>query len=150
MAAIDYGVMVWMNGRRVCKDFLYPKIYFENGLMIHCYKQYADIYEVGNTDPLRSFSGAVRCDGGVLQDNHAVSVRFSMNGARFHIKHLGYNVYQMKVSIGMNHYTIIYGYGVDNEIETWNRCKRDYLGRKGAKEIDKAIYKAGRCLYDFF
>lgn len=143
MAAIDYGVMVWMNGRRYYKDFLYPKIYLENGLMIQCYKRYADIFEAGNTKPLLIFSGAVRRYGGVFNDNHAVSVRFSMNGARFHIKYLGYGVYQMKVSVGMNHYTIIYGYGIDNEIETWNRCKLDYLGRKGAKEIDKAIYKAG-------
>ena len=68
------------------------------------------------------------------------SARFTVGNTPIHIKNLGDYVFVMKFSYNGSNYTVIYGYGIDPDMEVWNRCKISYLGKKISKKVDK-IYE---------
>lgn len=138
MAGLDYGVMVFRNGEQIYKDRLYPDVEV-NDIKISCYKCWCDI--------------KTRCDAisffQAYQDKPNLNLRydpkstwFRSGGFNFHLDEVCWDVYRLRFSIDDQHYTIIYGYGIDNDMDVWDKIKVLYLGKKRARAVDRAISKA--------
>jgi len=82
--------------------------------------------------------------------NYAFSLKkkaytFNINGAHIHMKSLddANRVWKCEMSYKGNKYTIVYGYGIDSNIETWNSVKYKYLDKKLANKVDRIYKKFG-------
>lgn len=62
------------------------------------------------------------------------------NGVPLHIKEVCRNVYHLSMVYKSDSYHVVYGSGIDPDKDVWNRVKVDYLGKRGAKAVDK-LYK---------
>lgn len=51
------------------------------------------------------------------------------------------NVLHASLAYNGDFYHIIYGYGIDSNLKTWNKIKVQYLGKRSAKGVDKLIKK---------
>lgn len=137
MAAIDYGVMAFCNGKQIYAEDLYPEIK-AGEYAIFCYKYSCEIF--CDEEPVASYYCAESEDK--YSGSSKKSARFSVSGCNFHIKEICPGVYRLKFSEDGNHYTVLYGYGIDNSAATWNRIKIKYLGEERAKIVDREIVKA--------
>ena len=134
MAAIDYGVMCFLNGQQIYGDKLYPEIEF-HGATIECYK-YGCIFSVNGKK--NKFYGASEAHRYL---DCRKSGRYKIGDFFIHIKELCVGIYRMTVSINGEHLTIIYGYVIYNKIQIWNKIKVKYLGKERARIVDREIIK---------
>ena len=143
MAAIDYGAMVFLNGRRVYESYLYPEVQFFD-LLIRPYKTRCDITARGEI--VKELWGVDYWDDvwGVGMGKKRISAHYTISGYTIHVREICPRVYRMKISHGGNHLTMIYGYGIDNQMKVWNKIKVRYLGKCRAKIVDKELAKAAR------
>ena len=138
MAGIDYGVVVFQNGKQLYGDRLYPDVEFFE-LIISCYKGRASI----------SLNGSkVIWLYGLWEEQkpyseYRKSARFKIGAYVVHVKEIYPRVYRLKCSNAGQHLTIIYGYGIDPNWKVWNRVKVKYLGREGARKVDNEFRRAG-------
>lgn len=74
--------------------------------------------------------------------NHR-SLHFKIGEVNVHIKEINYNVFECRFTYKENQYLIIYGYGIDTDMDVWDRTKNHYLAKKAVKKIDSifARYK---------
>ena len=70
---------------------------------------------------------------------HRRSYRAEVNGAVIHIhpasKHND-RVWHCEMSYKGDNYHVVFGYGIDTDMNVWNRVKVRYLGKRAAKDID--------------
>lgn len=60
----------------------------------------------------------------------------------FHIKTIvNYSVHLLSVCIDGDFYNVIFGYGIDSNMKTWNKIKNRYLGKRTARKVDNLIRK---------
>lgn len=138
MAGLDYGVVVFRDGHQLYADRLYPDIEVGD-FKIMCYKVWADIkYRTGTV----SYFGALQSERELYQNEKVKSVYFRCDGTQFHIDEVCDSVYRLRFTFDDQHYTVIYGYGIDNDWDVWNNIKVMYLGKRRAKQVDRAIEKA--------
>ena len=57
----------------------------------------------------------------------------------FHLKHLGHNVNVLRFSVCGDNYTVVYGFGIDDNKRIWNKIKADWLGKRLSRKIDRII-----------
>lgn len=142
MAAIDYGAMVFLNGRRVYESYLYPEVLFAD-LKIVCYKHWCEISMRGEL-ALVLYGVYERKDGISMFDlpRHRISAHYRIGGKyTIHVKEITPGVQRLKISHNGMHLTILYGYGIDNNPKVWGKTKVLYLGKYRAKIVDKEIAK---------
>jgi len=147
MAAIDYGALVFKNGEQIMQDKLFPVL--EIGpVSIGCYKVWCNMKPVGANWDMVSIRGtqvsfldetgkAIYCDD---RDHKSIHEIFPIE---YHIKELTPRVFRFRTSRNGDHYTIIYGYGIDNDPRVWNRVKHIYHNKRDAAIIDRQIERAG-------
>ena len=143
MAAIDYGTMVFLNGRRIYENQLYPEVMFAD-LKIVCYKHHSEI-SLGDELVLDLHGVYERKPGSTVFDfyGHRISAHYNIGGKYMvHVKEITPGVQRLKVSHNGMHLTILYGYGIDNNTKVWQDIKVRYLGRYRARIVDKEISKA--------
>ena len=143
MAEIDYGTMVFLNGRRIYENQLYPEVMFAD-LKIVCYKHYCEI-SLGDELVLDLHGVYERKPGSTVFDfyRHRISAHYNIGGKYMvHVKEITPGVQKLKVSHNGMQLTILYGYGIDNNPKVWNDIKVRYLGKYRARIVDKAISKA--------
>lgn len=143
MAAIDYGTMVFLNGRRIYANQLYPDVMFAD-LKIVCYKRNCEI-SLGD-ELVLDLHGIYECKpGSTVFDfcGHRISAHYNIGGKYMvHVKEITPGVQRLKASHNGMHLTILYGYGIDNNPKVWHDLKVRYLGKYRARIVDKAIAKA--------
>lgn len=122
MACIDYGTVIFKNGKRYKADELFPVI---DGLDIIFYKC---CVEDLNENVHRWFGF----------DNKK-SYRFCHNNNNYWVKEICDRVYSCSVYDGQDRYFIIFGYGIANGKECWDDIKNIYLGKKNAKKVDRIL-----------
>lgn len=141
MAGIDYGVVVFQNGKQLYGDRLYPDVEFYD-LKIVCYKSWVDI-SLGEKNVISLWQTYVwnRAD----LASRTKSAHFEIEGGyTIHVKEIYPCVYRLKCSRDGQHLTIIYGYGIDPNWKVWKRVKVRYLGREGARKVDNEFRRAGK------
>lgn len=121
MAAIDYGCLVFKNGSRYKENELYPYI---DELDVQFYKTYM-------------FDKAENNE--VFFDGEKYSYRITFNNILFRVKKLCDRVYTAYATHEGNRFSIVFGYGIDNNIRIWNKCKIMYLGKTNARKVDNWI-----------
>lgn len=138
MAAIDYGVVVFQNGKQLYGDRLYPDVRFGR-LKIACYKARASI-SINGSNVLWLFGLWQEQN---IDSEYRKSAHFKIDGGyTVHVKEICPGVYRLKCSEDGQHLTIIYGYGIDPNWKVWNKIKVRYLGKYRAKIVDREITKA--------
>lgn len=145
MAAIDYGAMVFLNGRRIYANQLYPEVVFAD-LKIVCYKHWCEI-SIGGELALDLYGVYERKDGVSMFDlpRNRISAHYRIGDKyMIHVKEVTPGVQRLKVSHDGMHLTILYGYGIDNNPKVWDKTKVLYLGKCRAKIVDKELAKAAR------
>ena len=138
MAGLDYGVMVFRDGKQIYTDRLYPDIEVGD-FKICCYKWWVDIKSRGG---VAAYSGTRQSERKLYEYYTVKSVWFRCDGTQFHLDEVCEGVYRLRFSFDDRHYTIIYGYGIDNDMDVWNDIKVLYLGKVRARKVDRAIEKA--------
>lgn len=142
MAAIDYGAMVFLNGRRVYASYLYPEVLFAD-LKIICYKHWCEISMRGEL-ALDLYGVYERKEGVSIFDlpRNRISAHYRIGDYMIHVKEITPGVQRLNVSHNGMHLTILYGYGIDNNPKVWHDIKVRYLGKYRARIVDKEIAKA--------
>ena len=149
MAMIDYGAVVFKNGRQINHDMFmdmqeavgwesvpYKGNYFayvgDRELTFCFYKHYCGV--VVNGRQTQSLYGA-DCS---YNDRGHMSYRGEANGIPYHIRNVGgRNVWLFSARYKGDTYNVIYGYGIDVDRKCWNRIKVRYLGRKASRAVDR-------------
>lgn len=127
MAGIDYGAIVLKNGKRYKGDNLYPSI---DELGIVFYK--CCVGSIRNDKDYYWFRGEKFVE------------KIVFNGISIRVKTLiKYNVYTAEIFHRGDRYNIIFGYGIDNDINIWNRVKTIYLGKTGSRKVDNWLRRRG-------
>lgn len=126
MAGIDYGAIVFKNGERYKGDRLYPSI---DELGFTFYKRWIEKNDDSNIYCV--FTGP----------RYAWEVDF--NNVHIKVKRIANEVYTAKINHNNDNYLVIFGYGIDNDIHIWNKCKIRYLGKRGARKVDNWLRKRG-------
>lgn len=140
MAGIDYGVVVFQNGKQLYGDRLYPDVRF-GPLRITCYKSRASV-SINGSNVLWLFGLWQEQN---IDSEYRKSAHFKIDGGyTIHVKEIYPGVYRLKCSEDGQHLTIIYGYGIDPNWKVWNRIKFKYLGREGARKVDNEFRRAGK------
>lgn len=145
MAAIDYGTMVFLNGRRIYENQLYPEVMFAD-LKIVCYKHYCEI-SLRDELVLDLHGVYERTPGSTVFDfyGHRISAHYNIGDKYMvHVKEITPGVQRLKVSHGGMRLTVLYGYGIDNNPKVWDETKVLYLGKHRATVVDKEISKIKR------
>lgn len=119
MAGIDYGTIVFKNGKRYKEESLYPTI---DELGITFYKYYVTTQD--------------GYDGYCFYDDKKFVIETVCNGVRIKARKLLDSVFTAEIFHGGDRYNIIFGYGIDNNLKTWDRIKVMYLGKRGARKVD--------------
>jgi hypothetical protein len=71
------------------------------------------------------------------------SYRAEYGGIRIRIKHVCKNVYHLSMVYKGDYYHVVYGGGIDPDMDVWNRVKVQYLGGRGAKAVDRLYKRIG-------
>jgi len=167
MAVIDYGALAFCNGRQIHGDKLFPIVRIGLLDFEFCKTNCAVIYKspyTGDTMVMCRFSGA-NCqfegngllspwyERGKKSQRHcwaipAVCVGVGEDTGRdiwlaIHIKELCDGVFRFRALFNGDHYTVIYGLGIDNDQKTWDRVKYNYHHRNDVRKIERAIALAG-------
>lgn len=132
MAAIDYGAVVFRNGERMYEDEMFPAVQI-NGLTFQFYKYWC---EVSNG---QSIFGVAGWEAGTKKVAY-----YQEGGVRFRIKEICPRVLKFQASFNGDHFTVIYGYGIDHDMHTWDRIKVQYLGKERARAVDREFARAYR------
>lgn len=107
-------------------EHLTVAVYRHTGRIIEDKKIYHDFWGSEKYDANRWF-----------EDWRHLSTRTNIAGVDFHFKSI---VCGFVDSVGFtykgNRYDIVYGYGIDPDMKTWNNVKNDYLGKYCAKKVD--------------
>ena len=152
MSMIDYGAVVFKNGKRTNFEFFedmlksvgweddsingnyfayigddaFTLAFYKTGVHVLVNKEFADhVWECG----YRHWG-----------DPDRVSYRESYGDVTFHIKHVCRNVYHLSMAYKGDYYHVVYGCGIDPDKSVWDKVKADYLGKSGAKKVD-GLYK---------
>jgi hypothetical protein len=56
-----------------------------------------------------------------------------------HLKRIYGNIWRCSFYYNGSFYKLIFGFGIDPNIDTWNRIKVDYLGRKVARRCEREL-----------
>lgn len=167
MAMIDYGCVVFKNGKQIHCGELFPTLkvgpYAFEFHKIWC-KVYSSVGEIGgywganrwsdnhygepHRQPWRGkHARPVQYPDLVCREYGRVSVRDEYPaGLRIHIKSLdskNARVFRFQTSFEGDRYTVYYGYGVDPDPKVWNRIKVLYLGKKLSAKLDRLIARSG-------
>lgn len=138
MAGLDYGVMVFRDGTQIYENELYPSVIVDDDrLQISCYKVWCEIKCA--CDSASYFKTEI---AGNYPYGNAKSVWFTCGKFRFHIDEVCESVFRLRFNAENSHYTVIYGYGIDNDMKIWNKIKVRYLGKFRARAVDRAIQRA--------
>ena len=70
------------------------------------------------------------------------SVHLNIAGVDVHFKKITFNVDRCDFRYKNDSYTIVYGYGLDNDLSVWNRTKYTYMRNRDADKVDRIINKA--------
>jgi len=103
-------------------------------LVIGFYKTIAFIY-----DGIRNKSEGV---SNYSFDGEYISrkvIKMDLNGARITIRKIGSAQYMLHMIYKENNYRVIYGYGIDSNIDVFNKTKNIYLGKWLARKITAII-----------
>lgn len=153
MAAIDYGVLVFKNGEQIHWAELFPTV--KIGPFQFMFYKIGCLVKFANMDfNVIQFEGAKATyfskDRGHVRpfytDNYErVSSRTRMISGEpdLHIKQIADMVYRFRMSLEGDHYTVIYGSGIDINPEIWRRVKHRYHNKKDVRRIDREIERAG-------
>ena len=69
---------------------------------------------------------------------------------KFHLKAVDPgHVQWLHFTYNGNHYDIVYGYGIDPDMQVWDDVKNDYLGKKGARKVDNLYRRIRRKIYAY-
>lgn len=160
MAMIDYGAVVIVNGIQINYD-MFQNMKETVGWSDHdrVYRnpsdgeEYAHWYMDGN---VFAFIGGEDITLGfyknlcrvTAKDNydylHSVlrgrkSARFEYNGYSYRIREVCDRVHLCSMRYGEDNYNVIYGYGIDCDMEVWNKVKNRYLGKRNARKVDNLL-----------
>lgn len=125
MAGIDYGAVVFKNGKRYKETHLYPQI---DELGISFYK--CCVENLTNGEDYHWFYGEKFVE------------KIVFNGINIKVKTLIKNdVYTAEIFHNGDRYNILFGYGIDCDMRVWNKIKNIYLGKQNAKKVDKWLKK---------
>lgn len=122
MAAIDYGAIVFKNKKRYKSDYLFPII---DELGVFFYK-----------------TAILDCDGNLIVELCTSDKKvfyFDINDAKYRVKEICDSVYMAQIYKGENKFFCIFGYGIDNDKDCWDKIKVEFLGKKNSKKIDKIL-----------
>lgn len=75
--------------------------------------------------------------------DNQLSYRGNVDGVAFHIKYIGEGALWFSMTYKGDHYNVIYGNGIDPDVNVWNRVKYSYLGKKVAKKVDRLYERFG-------
>lgn len=128
MAAIDYGTVVFKNGKRYKPEDLCPVIDELGGIVFYkCSLQYDDTSQ----------------EGVWFNVANKISFHFEFAGASWHVKKICPGVYHARGTANGDLYDIIFGCGIDSQKWIWNEFKVEYLGKKNARKVDKILAEYG-------
>lgn len=130
MAGIDYGAVIFKNGKRYKEENLYPKI---DELGICFYK--CCVENLTDDNDYYWFYGET-ADG---REKFAEEVVF--NGLKIKVKKICNSVFTATIFHNGDRYNILFGYGIDCNMRVWNKIKNIYLGKQNAKKVDKWLKK---------
>lgn len=164
MAMIDYGAWVFKNGKLMNEDQFFMNMeqavgwtdegkhpytredlagnYFayvgDEDLTVAVYKCVAvfvrnkkdrkTVYHVANQKAIHLYNEDLP-EGWDLQPIH------------IHIKNIGDTDCVMEFGYKGDFYRIVYGYGIDPDMEVWDQTKVHYLGKKLAKRLDHYLHR---------
>lgn len=130
MSAIDYGAVIFKNGQRYKAEELFPVI---DELDVVFYKYYMDY-------PIPTTAEGYSRDAYIFGSDNKKSYRFTHNNCNYYIKEIANNVYRCQVNdLSGNRFFIIFGYGIDNDKEIWDRVKYIYHNKKDVHKIDNIL-----------
>lgn len=131
MATIDYGVVVFKNGKRYKEEELFPYIDELNVCFCKTYMHYPlSGLPNGGEDGYYWFGYG---DG-------KKSYRFTHNGSNYYVKEICDRVYRCQVNdVDGNRFFIILGYGIDNDKCLWNDIKYIYHNKKSVRKIENIL-----------
>ena len=128
MSAIDYGVIVFKNGKRYKEEELFPYIDELNVSFCKTYMQY----------PLEGFPDTNVYWFGYGDDKK--SYRFTHNGSNYYVKEICDRVYRCQTNdVDGNRFFIVFGYGIDNDKNLWDDIKYIYHSKNSIRKIENIL-----------
>ena len=147
MASIDSGAVAFHGRERILKNNKFPTLVFDQ-VRFTFYKTFCSAY-VGDGRGVQLFQlvGADLCSVGENQfgapKSKKKSIRLTCFGVNVHVRELAPLVYVFRADCSGEHYTVVYGYGIDNDPEIWNATKRIYHTKRVAGLIDSVFDSLG-------
>ena len=165
MAMIDYGAVVFKNGKLINENQLFvemkdmvrwddeERVYINtsNGEEYkHSYLHGNHFAYIGDEDFTIGFyktycriSWKDNYDYlyACLDLDRRKSHTFTYNGHSFKLKQIGYRQYQCLMDYKGDHYNVIFGYGIDPNLKVWNNVKYIYCDKKTVRKIDRFLRK---------
>lgn len=136
MGVIDYGVLVWKNGKRYKRNENSSEYWFCPNIDELGLDPWQNTFKKANTSKIEiCFRDWGDCRYKVLHTDY--------NDAHFDMKEICDKVYLTRIRNGSDHYVVLSGYGIDCNKSSWDSCKAKYLGKKNAAKVDKIINKYG-------
>lgn len=148
MAMIDYGAIVIHNGKVINKNKFFQDMEEAVGWSDkdRAHHAYGNFYAyVGDSNATACFYKHIAnftcIDGetfscwGCYENKKAY--RFNFHGMNVVLQEIVEGIRCAHISYKDEHYTIVYGYGIDSNFEVWNEIKVRYLGKERAKKIDR-------------
>lgn len=167
MAAIDYGAIVIKNGKIINTGMFEDmkesvgwsdekRIYYSSKGVDYSNQYLANNYfaYIGDSDlTLAFYKRTCRVSWKDNQDiiehnldwasyyesSHIKSRKFTQRGVTFRIREISSSVYLCSLDYKGDHYNVIFGYGIDIEMDIWNKVKNSYLGKKDARKVDNLL-----------
>lgn len=126
MAAVDYGTVIFKNGRRYKADELFPIIdeldlYFYKHLMMHDGQSW-----------------------GFLDDPRKKAHHLSFDGIKCKVNEIARGVYKATIFGGGDRYSVVFGYGIDPDADLWEKfVKPRYYSKRDARKVSNVLRRLG-------
>ena len=149
MAIVDYGTVVFKDGKQVQKDKRFGVLEL-GGIRFEFYKVWCEAYNSDgeviasyiNTNPVRLL-GVEYAITDLSEWSVKKSSHFYISGIAANIKELLPRVFRFQTSYDGHYYTVVYGYGIDPDYKIWEQTKRIYHNKRSVEIIDRQIERAG-------
>ena len=144
MAMIDYGAVVFKNGKRINHDMFMDMqeavgwsgepdgdyfVYVGDSHVTVCfYKTYFVVFLNGG-----------KVDAVLPGDWRSIQREY--DGAKVRVKRIADWVFHFSMKYNGDRYHVIYGYGIDPDKKVWDHVKVDYLGKNVSRKVDRLMGK---------
>ena len=156
MAFIDYGAVVFKNGKQVNFDLFGDMLkmvgwtdadqtphvdgnyfaYIGDEHLTVCFYKSRVLVLVDGEAAFEDWCGY----GGERSIRHEIGGSFGRVGVLTHARSVGLDVWHFHMMYKGDSYHVVFGYGIDPEKRVWDRVKVAYLGKRLSRKVDR-LYK---------